>query len=196
MKYLFFAALLCVTGCKQDAETPVENNAAEKPKRHRSIVPEPPNLVIPNNAKIKSYTLTRYFDGFEDRNDTVFVQEIALDTAKVFIYRHISKTTGGDTLILGKGGSYRSHRTWGTGVTKYISEKDLMYNGKPVKVEKYTYFTAKAYFNFYANHSLGLIFVKAQSHPSGSITDVYINKAGYSELHNAIIKDTVFTKMD
>lgn len=195
MRPLFFAVAICLFSCKQSHDADAEKTT-DVPKKHRDIVPEPIKFTLPVNAPYTTQDVYIYYDtGVDKINDTVQVRTYVLDTVRVFISGY--EGVFNDTLILSKNyGSVRGTRNYGNTITEFKGQKKLRFNGRDIVIKKYGVYGARTFANVYVNDSLGKILTSGLTHPVERRIDKFYNRHSYGELHNQILTDTVFSKIE
>lgn len=78
---------------------------------------------------------------------------------------------------------------------KLMSEKNISFNGKSVRVKKYRQSADPMgpFGNVYINDSMGILLTRYVAHPAGENVIMY-NTSQFLALHKAIVNDSVFFK--
>lgn len=140
---------------------------------------------------VKKYKMDIEYYKNEDYkyNEIIDVKEISGDST-VFIYDYVNLQGENDTLVIKNDSAWFNQQ-----LLRPLSKKKLRYNSNDYLIAKYYYDPLRSYANLYVNDSLGLVFTRLGTHPSGEIF-IFYNTDEYNSLHNEIAKDSAFHKYE
>lgn len=139
---------------------------------------------IRDNVAIKNVDLDTvpYFG-----KDSLTLRKIVFSDSVVFYYPYMHLMNYTDTLIIKKDKVVLSQEL------KYLSQKTIALNGKPITVKKYyqDVLPTGPIGNIFINDSLGIVMSRKLAHPNSMSINCY-DSAKLEELHKAIATDRSF----